>query len=276
MKIKPLLLFILLSFFAISCDRDEVKEPMVETETLPATIKKGFLYPDLSIINPGAVTFKLIYDSQNRLVKNVGGFLPLSGSTGFNASFSNQVYTSLIYDNNKVTVEDFSSSPDFTILKNSKYFTLNAQNKIEQKEMPSAGMYWYRKDLYSYKNGLLDEIKTTLPNMPYDPNDPDDYILSYAENFFYDASGNLTKTEYFEQHNGINVKKKTVRQFENYDTSSSPFKPLQLLDEYFYRSLSENNFRTYKEFQFNYGEVVSSKNVEWSFDYDSTGKIIIN
>lgn len=148
---------------------------------------------------------------------------------------------------------------------------------IAEKEVPDRfSSYRYKKEFYYYKNGLLDEIKTTFPNALYDPTDPNDYIETYSERFYYDATGNLTRTEYFELHSGFKTENKRIRQFENYDNSGNPFKRFTLLDEYFYRSLSKNNFRSYREEVYRFDELISRKTQEWTFNYDANGQIIIN
>lgn len=277
MKIKYLFQLLLFSILMISCSRDAEPEKMVKNEILTTKVKTGILYPDLRIQNLAEVNFMFEYDSQKRVTKKNGGFLSISGSTGFNAAFTDKIYTSLLYNNDKVTVEDFYNSKEFTVPKNSKYFTLNSSNLIAEKEVPDRfSSYSYKKEFYSYKNGLLDEIKTTFPNALYEPTDPNDYIETYSERFYYDATGNLTRTEYFELHDGVKTENKRIRQFENYDNSGNPFKRFTLLDEYFYRSLSKNNFRSYREEVYRFDEIISTKTQEWTFNYDANGQIIIN
>ena len=67
---------------------------------------------------------------------------------------------------------------------------------------------------------------------------------------------------------------KIIRFFENYDNSYNPFKRFTLLDEYFYRSLSQNNFRNYKEEKTESG-ITNVSLQEWGFNYDTSGQIII-
>lgn len=111
--------------------------------------------------------------------------------------------------------------------------------------------------------------------MPFDSTDPNDYILTYLEKFYFDTNGNLTKAEYFEQRNGINNGEKIIRTFENYDNSYNPFKRLKLLDEFFFLSLSKNNYRKYSEIHYQNETVISTTNRNWSYSYDVNGQIII-
>lgn len=276
MKIKNLLYLLLIFCLAISCSNRE-DEPTKSVENYPLLMKLDSRLLNISapIMLPD-YNFYFEYDNAEKLTKKIGGFLSTSGSTGFGGIFSTEIYTNLLYQGDNVTVEDFSSSTNFTVPKNSKYFKLNSSNLIAEKETPDPlSNYRYRKEFFYYKNGRLDEIKTTLPNAQYDPTDPNDYIETYSEKFYYDSVGNLTETEYFELHNGINTENKRIRYFENYDSSTNPFRKFTLLDEYFYRSLSKNNFRSYKEVKIWYG-ITNVSQQSWEFNYDSKGNIILN
>lgn len=279
MKIKSLFFLIIISCYIISCNsRQDELVPIKVEDNFPLLMKLDSRLLNVSApISLPDYNFYFQYDNQKKLTKKIGGFIPTSGSTGFGGIFSTQVYTSLIYQNNKVTVEDFSSSSTFTIDKKTKNFILNGSNQIIEKEIPAKNsVFWFKKQFFSYVNGNLDEIKTTLPNMPFDPTDPNDYLLTYSEKFFYDGSNNLVRTEYYEFRNGVKEGEKIIRTFGDFDNSYNPFKRFTLLEEYFYRSLSKNNFRTYQEeITDDYGSSNTS-NQSWTFNYDSNGNIILN
>lgn len=228
-----------------------------------------------SAINP-SVSFSFEYNNEKKLIKKTGGYLELSPTTGYGTRFSNEIYTLLTYTNNKVIVENFSNSVVFTVPRNTIYYSLNSSNQIEQKEVPNVSNTVHsKKQVFKYSQGKLSEIITSFPNMPYDPDDANDYVLTYSEKFYYDANDNLIKTEYLELHNGEDSGRKIVRTFEDYDTSYNPFKRLQLLEEYFYRSISKNNFRKYTETSY-YNEDPSIKETVWTFTYDAQGNIVFN
>ncbi len=273
---KKYLLLSLLSILTFSCNRDD--NPQQEQDDLVKNIKIDFNRTG-NWINPQEIDFTLQYDSQKRLVKQIGGFLPISSSTGFNGAFSKDIYTSLTYNsNNSVLVENFLSSPQYIVPKNTNIYTLNASNQILIREIPDVSQAYLNKKLtYAYNNNLLTEITTTFPNMPYNPQDPNDYKAGYVEKFFYDNNTNLVKTEFYLQINGENKNERIVRTFENYDTSKNPTKKLYLLGDYFYRSLSKNNFRKYTETHYNINnEITNAVEKSWSFNYDTNGNIIVN
>jgi len=227
--------------------------------------------PDIA--PPELIDFYFEYDTQKKLIKKTSG---IYSSNGY---FLNNFYTSLIYKGNKVTVEEFSSLATHIVFKNTNYYTLNNKNQIIIREIPDTQHNdRYKKYLYKYDNNKLIEITTTLPNRPYDINKPYySYVLTYSEKLYYDSNGNLSKTEYYEQHDGVNVGNKIIRTFEDYDTSYNPTKRLFLLEEYFYRSLSNNNFRKYTKNTYGeFNNLISFSTTSLGFTYDSSGNIIIN
>lgn len=192
--------------------------------------------------SPGALTLE--YDSDKRLAKVNGGFVQIPNGSNHSRVFTNQLYTTYSYKNRTVTVEDFSTSTSFSALINTRYITLNEANQILLKEIPSTEESPYKKMEYNYAEGKLSEIITTFPhNMPNSSAE----TWRYVENFFYDTKGNLIRTEYKKQLNGVNQSGITVRTFLEYDNAENYCQGLALLDAYFYRSLSKNNYRLYKE-----------------------------
>lgn len=272
---KNIFILFFISIILFSCSRDNEDEITDNDEPLITKMSSLVLYSGFTFNSNMDLNVYFQYDNDKRLTRKTGGFLPVSGSTGFGGSFSDKVFTTLVYSGNTVLIENFSSSPDFTVPKNSKYFILNNNNQIFEREFEDGHEYNYKKQEYKYTSGKLTEIFTTLPKMPFYP--PDDFIETYLEKFYYDSKGNLTKSEYIFQKDGLNTNEKIVRTFEDYDNSYNPWKRLYLLDEFFYRSISKNNFRTYKvvRYQEN-GEITLNSQQSWSFNYDSSGNIIIN
>lgn len=263
---KQILTFLTLGILLFSCSSNE--EEIENNQNNASLITKMSPYSLTSVNQSGLYTY-FEYDTNKRLTKKIRGFGPLG--------FSNDIYTSLVYDNNIVTIENFSTSKDFTIPKNSIYITLNDAMQIQEKEIPfDFNRVWDKKQVYNYSNNKLVEIKTTFPNYPYDSTDPTDYIITYSEKFYYDSNGNLSKTEYFEQHNGINKGEKIVRIFENYDNAPNPLKRFYLLNQYFYGSISKNNYRKYTEIHYDDDMMTSTNETSWTYLYDTNGNILVN
>lgn len=271
---KKNLTFLTLGILLFSCSSNEDK--IENNQDNAPLITKMSPYSLTSENQSGLYTY-FEYDNAKRLTKKKGGFVQLPATTGYSGFYSNEMYTSLVYDNNTVTIENFSTSTQFTVPKNSIYITLNDAMQIQEKEIPfDFNRVWDKKLVYNYSNNKLVEIKTTFPNYPYDSTDPTDYIITYSEKFYYDSNGNLSKTEYFEQHNGINKGEKIVRIFENYDNARNPLKRFYLLNQYFYGSISKNNYRKYTEIHYDDDVMTSTNETSWTYLYDTNGNILVN
>lgn len=274
MKSNSFLVIIIL--FLLSCRSDEVVN--IEQELMPTKINFAITNP-LELGNSSTDNnFEFQYDNQQRLIKKIGGFIPLSGSTGFSGFFSKNVATQIVYENNLATVSEISLDTNLTLTPNRRIFTIT-NNQITEKYIPSTVTTntWNNKKLvYKYLSNQLSEIVTSYPDMPYDPNDPYDYILTYSDKFEFNNSGNLTKITKIEKHNDIIYGGKTEITFGNYDTAKNPFKKLYLLDDSFYRSLSKNNYRLMQQKVYdNNNNVVSFSENSWDFKYDSSGNLIL-
>ncbi|WP_140418647.1 hypothetical protein [Pedobacter sp. AJM] len=274
---KHIIKFLFIGIFLVSCAKTEnsiQKDPF--NEPLIKKMRTNVFYPGSSLYNNNPdFTFNFEYDTYSRLIKKIGGDLTIPISSGNVKVFTDKIYTTLVYSGQNVTVEDFSSSADFSAVLNTKYFTLNDLNQIEKKEIPNENNYLLKKQTFNYSDKHITEIKTFFPNLPYVSTDLNSFILTYVEKFYYDINGNLIRSEYFRQQNGINKGERIIRTFEDYDNSINPFKRLQLLDEFFYRSLSKNNYRKYTEIHY-YNEILgSASTTTWSFNYDGKGQIII-
>ena len=279
---KKIILFVSLCFISASCTNDE--ETKVETTSDEKLITKvnfsllinTFSFPKENYLE----TYE--YDEQKRLVRKNGGFIPMSGASGYAFYPTDILYKQITYLDNKVIVENFvdKTKDEFSAtLRAPQFFYLNSKSQIEYVEIPNKdnedGSYPYfdKKEIYTYTNNKISERKITYPYMPSDH--PEDYILTYVEKYFYDSNENLIRTEFYEQHNGINEGYSAIQTFENYDNSYNPFSKFIYLDEYFYRSLSKNNFRKYTKTEYKDGEISGKTELIWDPTYDAKGNIIL-
>jgi hypothetical protein len=265
---KQILTFLTLGILLFSCSSNE--EEIDNGQDNAPLITKMSPYGLTSENQSGLYTY-FEYDNAKRLTKKSGKFIEID----IKPFYYNEIYTSLEYDNNTVTVENFTTVAGKSVPKESIYITLNKSMQIEKKEIPDGyNNSWLRKLVYYYSNNILVEIKTTFPNTPY--TFPDNYLLTYSEKFNYDSNGNLSKAEYIEQRNGINKGRKIVRIFENYDNSINPLKRFYLLDQYFYGSISKNNYRKYTEIHYEDDVITTKYESNWKYLYDQNGNILVN
>lgn len=287
-SMRILINILLLGLIVASCSKskDSLIDPNTEAPLITKLVALYVITPGL-FITPGSdptgqseitdikyTTF--VYNEKKKLMKRVGMFFNPPGSTG-SLIFLDQLYTALTYSKNEVIVEDFSSIPNLEILPNTRRFTLNSSNQIITKIIPGNNDFRLKVQTFNYTDNKLSEIITTFPNRHYDADDPDSYILTYSEKFYYDANGNLDRTEYFEKHDGENNGERIIRTFDDFDNSLNPFRRLQLLDDYFYYSLSRNNYRKYSEVHY-YNDNDEQGKIsiyEWTYSYDTNGQIIV-
>ncbi|WP_264565064.1 hypothetical protein [Flavobacterium sp. N3904] len=266
---KHILTFLTLGILLFSCsNNEEESENNQDNDPLITKMSQGF---QLGLPTESYTYFE--YDNSKRLIKRTGEFVEVPPK---GLRFFSDIYTSLVYDNNRVTIENFTDSNLFTIPKNTIYITLNNSMQIEKKEITYITNNHYCKTLfYKYSNNKLVEIKTTLPDNAYGATGPNEF-LSFIEKFYYDSNGNLARTESFQQEYGINKGEKIVRIFGDYDNSINPWKRLYLIDDDFYRSISKNNFRKYTEIYYLNDMLISTNEASWVFLYDSNGNILID
>lgn len=243
MKFKSLLLATLLVMASCS-DNDEMPIDNSQQIITENTSKISWNYPVLSpIFNGLEQDYIFEYDSQGRVIKKVGGKLELSGSTGFSYAYSKSVYTMVTYTGNTAIMKNYSSDPSFNVQLKERRLEFDNQGRVIKLVIPQVNNSYMDKYLtYTYDTaGKLIEVLTQYPNVPYDPTDPQDYILTYVEKFIYNNSGNLEKATKTEKHNNIDAYITNEITFDKFDSVPNPFKNLGIFEDYFYLSLSKNN-----------------------------------
>ncbi|OYX26246.1 MAG: hypothetical protein B7Z06_05990, partial [Flavobacteriales bacterium 32-35-8] len=112
--------------------------------------------------------------------------------------------------------------------------------------------------------------------------------IKYFEDALYYYSNNnldsiVTIRQNYKEQTGIYAPtRKSVEIFGNYDNESNPTKNLFMFDETFKRSLSKNNYASYRNSVYTYSidgvlnSVPSSESGKtWTYAYDEEGNIIL-
>lgn len=276
MKFKSLLLATLLVMASCS-DNDEMPIDNSQQTVTENTSKISWNYPVLSpVFNELEQNYIFEYNSQGRVSKKVGGKLELSGSTGFSYAYSKSVYTMITYTGNTAIMKNYSSDPSFNVQLKERRFEFDNQGRVIKLVIPEVNNSYMDKYLtYTYDaSGKLMEILTQYPNVPYDPTDPQDYILTYVEKFIYNNSGNLEKATKTEKHNNVDAYITNEITFDNFDSAQNPFKNLGIFEDYFYLSLSKNNpqRRISKEYQ-PYSSEFFLNQSNWTNQYNTNGSL---
>jgi len=234
---------------------------------------------------------KLEYDNQNRIIKKNGNISPLPLSSGFEGILNEDLYTDFKYFENEVyLVNKISPVYGLEIKENKTTLILDKKHRIIQK--------------ISFDKQRTPERDTI--NYTYDS---DSKLTSYIKTNLRGTTRNFEKSEiYYSSKNvdsiiTISSKKvihiphiiyvtKKIEKFGDYDSAENPFRKLQLFEETFYRSLSNNNFAEYKEgsmyyvytnndlsktptlYPYDYYPHDYFSTRKWSFKYDKNGELI--
>ncbi|SHL17742.1 hypothetical protein [Chryseobacterium polytrichastri] len=276
MKLKLLFFATLLAFTSCSNNDDEVTTDITQPVN-GNTGKVSWNFPNLSQPSAGnELNYTFDYDAQGRVTKKIGGKLELSGSTGFSYFYSKSVYTTISYTGNMAIMKNYSGDTSFSVMLEERKFEFDNQGRVIKLIIPQVNNVYMDKHLtYTYDtSGKLTEILTQYPNIPYDPTDPADYILTYVEKFTYNNSGNLEKAIKTEKHNNIDAYVTNEIIFDNFDSTQNPFKSLGIFEDYFYFSLSKNNPRRKisKEFK-PYSSEFFLNQSNWTNQYNSDGSL---
>ncbi|BDD03974.1 hypothetical protein [Aureibacter tunicatorum] len=257
---KKQLLFFSVFIFLFSCDNDTI----VPNDNKISKYRIGYMdyYTGDSFFNKRVQSrnsvVHLEYNSDNRLIKRIGGMFPISVASGFRLNFTDHVYDEVSYLDNKIVIENKSSSPDISSNREIVTYVLDENNNIKQKIIS-----------INYENNLLSD----------------------TTNYFYDSENRLNtiksingiSTLYFNDKNNLDsivtIKNqiKVVEIFEKFDNAKNPLKHLNIFPETFKRSLSENNYSIYRKFGYNLSlgdEEVQRQINEWELQYDENGNVI--
>lgn len=275
---------IITSLFLICCSKEN---DIVVDDNLIKSYHMWYMmdYPSLSLIypNPDDLLIKLEY-SNNKISKRIGDVHVINISSGYGASFANYIYDEVSYRGNKIIIEKKSS--DFNIDPYVRTIELNKDGTMFKKTSykPVAPGVLTRIDtittdyFYDSKKLLIKTYSTKKINYSHNDNN-----LRYYEDalFYYNENRNLDSivtTRYrlndFSDNDFV-FSQKVVEAFGGYDANKNITKNLNIFEETFIRSLSNNNFRTYRKDTY-YGtplRLSASEGRTWNYIYDSEGNI---
>lgn len=194
---------------------------------------------------------KIKYDNQNRIVKRIGDIIHISQNAGGGGYLHDSIYTDLSYSSNKIFLEKkfYPFNGLSYIVDKKDTITVDANNRMIEK--------------ISYREFNTTPIDTTA--YTYNGDKLTKYITTslYTDGSSFYSRGIKTSNLYYSNNNldsivTINTSKtnwdteptlssKTTHHFSGYDQANNPFKSLQIFEDCFFRSLSENNFTEYKQ-----------------------------
>lgn len=247
------------------------------------------IYPDTNSDN----LVKFQYDSQGRVIKRFGDILYSSPNSAYGPVISDSLFTDLVYFDNKVKLTKGISYLGYSTAENESIITLDSQNRMIKKtnryQTNSGNIEIDTINFTHYNNKLTKYIKTSnTSNAEFDIRHFEESTLYYNINENLDSIVTIAYIKYSDTPYVV-LKNKKTKIFENYDTSSNPFKELKIFEETFYRSLSRNNYKTYKEKSNTYyypdldfyAEPIMTpttidKVINWNFNYNANGNWLYN
>jgi len=289
------ILIILLT--TLSCSTDDSENLIPPVDNFKIVSYHGFygqynIQLSQNIAQDDLVKFE--YDQFGRIINRIGNVVYASPNSGIEGYLHNLLYTSVTYSNNKIYLEKkiYPNGNLTTVPENERTISLDVNNRMIQK--------------ITFESELGSTPQRDTTNYTYDG----DKLISYIKTS--NVEGSNWDTRYFEESNlyytnenldsivtissrkhsdepYLILKKKETQLFEGYDVAQNPFRKLQVFEETFNRSLSENNFTTYrkKSSDYNYpGNDYNQTPIEtatsevnfqtWSFAYDQNGEWIYN
>lgn len=273
---KKILLGLLISITLFSCtsNDDDFQNEKVEVsnnDLIPEKLLKSIVGLDGDEINQSDYYQLFSYNNQGQLLKVKKDY----------GSFIYPVYLNLEYNGNTVTVKDKIDDNSVVTSKKSLIYTLDNNGKIIEKYIPAIySIYDYTAKKYYYEynpDGKLFRVTLRYPNLTpgmanYDELD----IFERIDTFIYDGN-NLKKiiSQSVKEYNS-NSSARTETVFLDYDNARNPFKRLGLLESYFYRSLSQNNYREMKIDAYDENNVsIGQSSSKWVFSYDNNNDMIL-
>jgi hypothetical protein len=196
--------------------------------------------------------------SGDKVVKRIGGFIAISASNGFSLLYTEQIYDSVQYLN-KNTIRIFTADnfEELNVNPNEREITLE-DGRMVRKITATDLETGEDADTIFYYYDTQNRIERTEQHFE---------LSTLTRTYTFDAAGNLTKISGVRKYRDGEVITTTEETFGGYDDKPNPLKGLCLWQDYFYRSLSNNNFTTYTYIA---GDT-ETKN--WTLVYNSNGNV---
>lgn len=260
--VKILSLLAILSFASCSTDDDNI-----ESEKNIQSYYTGYM--DYEFFAGGSV--RIEYDSQNRIIKRIGGLMPIPasvGSVGYN--FSPDVTEDIVYNNNEIKIT--RNIPNVNLFFERKMI-VDSKNRIIKKIIYKQAPEVNDSIFYSYNN--LNQIEETL-RLNGRPENSQIKIYQKAK-YHYNQQQNLDSivTINFEGGSvdtGTEIYR-TVEKFSNYDNAANPLKKLIIFDETYLRAISKNNYAKYENLGYKNNELIQQNTSNYNYKYDASGNI---
>lgn len=212
------------------------------------SLATGYIY----ILTPNITNFnfKLEYNSKGQIIRRVGGVY--NDNFRDMTYFSDNVYDSIAYISDTIRILNIYGEPRNygtyrqLQMKTDIVLSDNGNFKVKYRDDGLTTSY-----IYNEKNQIFNTISIYSDGFAEEE-------MTWNTTYSYSADGNLTSYKLIFKTSSLCDT--SITTFSNYDKAPNPFKLLQVFDDTFIRSLSENNFRI-------------ENNTTWDFYYDNCGNL---
>ena len=265
-------IFLLLPMLVLwSCQEEEISIPVEDNASFTAYPKGYFIQT-----REGVDTIKFEYNSEKKVIKRVGEWLELSGSTGFGNIFSKKLESRINYSGNKAILERFSKMEGINFPKDIQTYSFDGNRINDIIFTYQIRPNYTEKYVYTYENNQIKSIDLRVTDSHY-TND-----LRSRRDFYFNNNGNLDSLVYREAsydfydesippYIDYKLKNRRVTTFSNYDGSQNPFQNLGIFTDLYYKSLSKNNFRKMETIKYDEdGEpTLGISESSWDYQYQN-------
>jgi len=195
----------------------------------------------------------------DKVIKRIGGFVAVASSGGWSGHYTTDVYDSVQYlSKNAIRIFTADNFEELNVSSNEREITLE-DGRMVRKITATDLETGEGADTIFYYYDAQNRIKTTEQHFEW-------FVIT--KTYTFDAAGNLTKISGVKEYWDGEIGATTEETFGGYDDRPNPLKGLCLWQDYFYRSLSNNNFTSYT---YTSGSTEETKN--WTLVYDSDGNV---
>lgn len=195
----------------------------------------------------------------DKVIKRIGGFVAVASSGGWSGHYTTDVYDSVQYlSKNTIRIFTTDNFEELNVSSNEREITLE-DGRMVRKITATDLETGEGSDTIFYYYDAQNRIKTTEQHFEW-------FVIK--KTYTFDAAGNLTKILGVKEYWDGEIGATTEETFGGYDDRPNPLKGLCLWQDYFYRSLSNNNFTSYT---YTSGSTEETKN--WTLVYDSDGNV---
>ena len=253
---KLLAMMLAMSVLYVACsDSDDV-----QLRPQPGSINAVYLIDKETHTPPNVVGGNSKFEySGDKVIKRIGGFIAIPVSSGFSWRYTEDIYDSVRYLNrNTIRIFTADNFEELNVGLNEREITLEGGRmvrKITSRDLDTGK----NADTIFYYYDSQNRIKTTEQHFEW-------FVIT--KTYTFDAAGNLTKISGVKEYWDGEIGATTEETFGGYDDKPNPLKGLCLWQDYFYRSLSNNNFTSYT-----YISGSTEEAMNWNLVYDINGNV---